>query len=196
MDTVSNFNQGVNSNVDSAFTKMLDIFQWALHLLLNPHTWTVIGFISSTLSIFLLGIIIFSLVRLFEIQAEEKHHILHEIAENLEKANERDKNKNPRWHYIQTLIESANESDWRVAIIEADSLLEETLRERGFTGDTTSELLEGASAGGFQSIQNAWDAHLVRNQIAHVGSDFPLSQTEGRRVIRMYQNFFEELRVV
>jgi ABC-type multidrug transport system fused ATPase/permease subunit len=192
---VSLFNQSVNSNVDSTFTKILDVFQYILMILLSPQTWTIVGIISSVLSIFLISIIIFSLVRLFEIQSEEKHHISHAVAHALAKQQEIDQKKNPRFHYIQTLIESQNESDWRVAIIEADSLLEETLREKGYTGVTTSELLESAAESGYQAMQSAWDAHLIRNQIAHEGSDFPLSQTEGRRVIRMYQNFFEEIGV-
>ena len=75
-------------------------------------------------------------------------------------------------------------------------MMEEILREKGISGTTVSELLEGAKESGYRSIQDAWDAHLVRNQIAHEGLDFPISQLEGRRVIKMYQNFFEELRVI
>ena len=56
--------------------------------------------------------------------------------------------------------------------------------------------VEAARESGYATIQNAWDAHLVRNQIAHQGSEFPLSQVEGRRVIKLYQNFFEEMRVI
>ena len=195
MDILNYINQ-VYSNTDYAFSKIIEIISYIFHVLISPHTWTVVGIVSSSLSILFIGIIIFSLVRLFEIQIEEKHHIDHEVAEALLKMQELEKKKNPRWHYIQTLIEGESESDWRVAIIEADTLLEEALRERGFTGETTSELLESAAESGYQSMQNAWDAHLVRNQSAHEGSDFPLSQTEGRRVIRMYQNFFEEMHVI
>jgi len=45
-------------------------------------------------------------------------------------------------------------------------------------------------------LQNAWEAHSVRNQIAHQGSDFPITELEARRVIKMYQNVFEELRAI
>ncbi len=95
-----------------------------------------------------------------------------------------------------TLVESPNDSDWRVAIIEADSMMEEILKEKGMSGNTVSELLEGAKESGYRSIQDAWDAHLVRNKIAHEGLDFLISQFEARRTIKMFQNFFEELRVI
>lgn len=183
-------------NIEYFFGKIVEYAKPVFDFFSNPQTWVILGILSGLLSILCLGVIIFSLVRMIEIQIYDKEEIEHEIHSALLRQKERDRNANPRWHYIQTLIESPNESDWRVAIIEADSLMEEVLRQKGLSGETVSELLEGAKDSGYRSIQNAWDAHLVRNQIAHVGSDFPLSQIEGRRVIQMFQNFFEELRIV
>jgi hypothetical protein len=75
-------------------------------------------------------------------------------------------------------------------------LLEESFKERGLVGDTMAELLEEAKLNGYPSIQNAWDAHLIRNKIAHEGLDYPLTQVEGRRIIKLYQNVFEGLGVI
>jgi len=181
-------------NPNSAYDSIID--SSIVHFVLNPKTWSILGIISSSVSMLAIAISIFSLVRMREIQNHEKKEIDHEIREALAKDKERERDENPRWHYILTLVESPNESDWRVAIIESDTMLEETLHEKGLAGDTTSELLEGARTNGYSSIQSAWDAHIVRNQIAHQGSEFPLSQIEARRVIKMYQNFFEEIGVV
>jgi hypothetical protein len=183
-------------SIEYLFHKIVDISIPVYNFLINPDTWQIIGTASNIISIIFLAIIIFSLVRLIEIQIFDKKEVDHEIHQALIKQKEIDRNANPRWHYIQTLIESPNESDWRVAIIEADSMLEESLKEKGLSGSTVSELLEAAKESGYRSIQDAWDAHLVRNQIAHEGLDFPLSQIEGRRTIKMFQNFFEEIRVV
>jgi hypothetical protein len=120
----------------------------------------------------------------------------YEINEALNHEQEKNRNENPRWHYVLTLTESPNESDWRVAIMEADSMLEELLKEKGVPGGSVAELLEGARSNGYAHIQDAWDAHLIRNQIAHQGSDFPLSQVESRRVMKLFQNFFEELGII
>ncbi len=183
-------------NIEYVFNKILAFLKPIIAFFANPHTWTVLGVISSLISLLAIAIIIYSLVRMREIQLEEKREIDHEIHEALMHDREKEIAENPRWHYILTLIESSNDSDWRVAVIEADSMLEEVLREKGFSGDTVNELLEGARSSGYQTIQSAWDAHIVRNQIAHKGSDFPLSQVEGRRVIKMFQNFFEEAGVI
>lgn len=183
-------------NIEYVFSKIVEYARPVYDFFASSETWTNIGITSALLTIIFIGIIVFSLVRAIEIQNFYKEKIDHEIAKALKRQKEMDRNTNPRWHYIQTLIESPNSSDWRVAIIEADSLMEEILKERGIAGNTVSELLEGAKSNGYQSIQDAWEAHLVRNQIAHQGSEFILSQIEGRRVIKMFQNFFEELRVI
>jgi hypothetical protein len=180
-------------NIEYVFAKILSVIKPIIDFLTDPHTWSTLGFISSLFSLIFIAIIIYSLVRMREIQNHEKQEIDHEIREALARDKEKERNENPRWHYILTLVESPNESDWRVSIIEADTMLDELLRDKGYTGDTLSELLEEARNGGLPSIQNAWDAHLVRNQIAHEGSNFSLTQIEARRVIKMFQNVFEEL---
>lgn len=183
-------------NIEYLFAKILAVIKPIIAFLTNPHTWSVLGIISSLLSLFFIAVIIFSLVRMREIQIHEKHEIDHEIHEALERDREAEKNENPRWHYIQTILESSNDSDWRVSIIEADTMLEDILREKGFTGESVSDLLESARSAGYQNIQTAWDAHIIRNKIAHEGSDFPLTQMEARRTIRMYEVFFQELGVI
>lgn len=183
-------------NVDNVSDKAFSTVNPIIAFFLDPHTWTVVGIVSSCLSVFFIAIIIFSIVRMREIQIHEKQELDHEIQQALLRDKEATRNQNPRWHYILTIIESSNESDWRVAIIEADTMLEEAFRDKGLTGETMNELLESARSSGYASIQNAWDAHLVRNQIAHAGSDFSLSQIEARRVIKMYQNVFEELGII
>lgn len=183
-------------DVNTEYDNVVEVVKPIFKFFLDPHTWSVFGIISSSLSIFFIGVIIFSLVRMREIQIHEKHEIDHEIKEALERDKQTEKNQNPRWHYILTILESSNDSDWRVSIIEADTMLEDILREKGFTGESVSDLLESAKSAGYSNIQTVWDAHIVRNKIAHDGSEFPLTQVEARRVIKMYQVFFEELNVI
>lgn len=183
-------------NIEYVFNQIYIYIRFIIDWFSNGHNWEIIGIISSLLSIICIAIILFSLVRMREIQNHEKEEIEHEIHQALLHDQALDRRENPRWHYILTLVESPNDSDWRVAIIEADSMLEELLRSEGIAGDTLSELLEGAKTNGYSNIQNAWDAHIIRNQIAHQGLDYPLTQVEARRVIKMFQNFFEELKAI
>lgn len=183
-------------NIEYIFNKIYLGIQPIIDFFSNGHNWQTIGVISALLTVVCIAIILFSLVRMREIQLHEKAEILHEVHEALARDAEVARTQNPRWHYILTLVESPNESDWRVAIIEADTMLEEILREREIEGDTVSELLEGAKTTGLATIGGAFEAHLVRNRIAHDGSEFSLTQVEARRVIKMFQNTFEELRAI
>lgn len=183
-------------NIEYIFDKIANSVDPAIAFITDPQTWQTIGIISVSISILALIIIIFSLVRMYEIQVFDKEEIEHEINHALAKDKERDRTLNPRWKYVLTLIESPNESDWRVSIMEADSLLEESFKERGLVGNTMSELLEEAKLNGYSNMQSAWDAHLIRNKIAHEGLDYPLTQVEGRRIIKLYQNVFEGIGVI
>ena len=175
-------------NMEYVFDKIASYAKPFLDAITNANTWTTIGTISALISILALIIIIFSLVRMYEIQTFDKEEIEHEINHALSKDKERDRLLNPQWKYVLTLVESPNESDWRIAIIEADTMMEEALKERGLVGNNISELLEEAKLNGYPSVQSAWDAHLVRNKIAHEGQNFSISQVEGRRIVKLYQN--------
>lgn len=183
-------------NIEYVFDKLTSIVNPTIDFITDAHTWEIIGLVSVSISILALVIIIFSLVRMYEIQVFDREEIEHEINHALAKDKETERVLNPRWKYVLTLIDSPNESDWRVAVMEADSLLEEIFKDRGLVGHTMSELLEEAKLNGYPSIQNAWDAHLIRNKIAHEGSDYPMTQIEVRRIIKLYQNVFEGLGVV
>lgn len=97
-----------------------------------------------------------------------------------------------RWDKISAHVESQNENDWRQAIIEADILLGDLLTKLGYKGEGIGEQLKRANKADFRTIDEAWEAHKVRNELAHAGSDFVFSQLDARRVIQLYRVVFEE----
>jgi len=88
---------------------------------------------------------------------------------------------------------SDNPNDWKLAIIEADVMLDEALKNRGFVGTTLGERLRNITPNQMDSINDAWEAHKVRNRIAHEGSDFILTQRVVQETIMRYQRVFTEL---
>lgn len=104
--------------------------------------------------------------------------------------------RNVAWQRILDHLDSPNESDWRLAIIEADTVLKEVLDKSGFVGDTIGEKLKGLEKGDIASLSAAWEAHKVRNRIAHEGSEFRLNKREAERVIDLYRQVFEELHYI
>lgn len=179
-------------NLEYFFDKISNGFGQFMTSITDTHTWYVVGLISSSLSVFFIAIIVFSIVRMREIQNFEKSHIDHEIAVALAKDAEEASRENPRWKYVLRMVESDSESDWRLAIIEADSMMDEVLKDRGYSGDTLGDRLKNARSDAFMNIDNAWEAHNLRNKIAHEGLSVPLSQIETRRAIRLFETVLEE----
>lgn len=97
---------------------------------------------------------------------------------------------------MQERAGSDNPSDWKLAIIEADILLEETLRERGFPGNSIGERLRNITPANLSSVDDAWEAHKVRNQIAHAGADFVLTQKLANETMMRYERVFIELGII
>jgi len=177
-------------NVDYYFNKVLVAIDWFKHL----QAGSTIYLVSYILSLFGLTMIIYCLVRLVEIYLEEHEHLKHAIAETMAHEEEVSAGtKNERWDHIQDLVNSTNPSDWRLSVIEADTILEGLLDAKGYHGAGIGEKLKSISPGDLASMQAAWEAHLVRNRIAHEGSEYDLSQRDARRTIQLYELVFREL---
>lgn len=98
-----------------------------------------------------------------------------------------------RWNEVQRHMQSPDMTGWKQAILEADIMLDDVITSRGYTGDGIGEKMKQVSRADIHSIDDAWEAHKVRNRIAHEGSDFDLSQRDARRIVNLYGNVFKEL---
>lgn len=150
------------------------------------------------LAFFFLAIISYTSIRMFEIRRKEHEHLKHEIAEYAHHKAEKEKkskqqdevSKNPQWIKTLNYLFSQHGSDWKLAVIEADSMLEGLMTELGFKGETLGEKLKSANQDTFHNLSSAWEVHTIRNKIAHDGASFELSQHEAKRVIALYEQIF------
>ncbi|HYF13011.1 MAG TPA: hypothetical protein VD928_01785 [Candidatus Paceibacterota bacterium] len=104
--------------------------------------------------------------------------------------------KNPQWDRVHTLANSPEENDWRRAILEADIMLGNLLREQGYRGESVGEMLRDANPLQFTTLDLAWKAHKVRNEIAHAGEGYTLTQRDANATIDLYRSVFEEFNYI
>lgn len=97
-----------------------------------------------------------------------------------------------RWQSIMEHADSENPNDWKVAILEADILLDELLDRLGYHGDSMGEKMKQIEKSDFLTLDKAWEAHKIRNAIAHEGSQFLINKREVLRVIGLYKEVFDE----
>lgn len=96
------------------------------------------------------------------------------------------------WQGVLIHINSNNESDWKLAIIEADKLADNLLIQKGYKGDSMAERLTSIEKNELRSIDLLWEAHKTRNRIAHK-TGFKLSHHEATKAISYYKEALEEL---
>jgi hypothetical protein len=156
--------------------------------------WTIYSVLAFALSALFIFGIIYAYLRIAEFdEIEEKE--LHD-KERLWRELHDGSVENNRWASIERHLASENPNDWKLAIIEADVLLEHLLEQAGFAGNTVGEKLKSASSRTFETIEDAWQAHRVRNQIAHGGADFVLTHKIAKETLIQYERVFKEFSIL
>jgi len=156
--------------------------------------WSVYSLIAYILSIIFLIIYVYATIRWHQylaIQSEELRAM-----ERLYNEHFRGAPGQSRLEQVFIHIDSDNPNDWKLAIIEADIILDEIVKERGYAGNSLGERLRSISPAQLNSLDDAWAAHKVRNQIAHGGADFVLTKRLAEETINRYRRVFSEFGIV
>lgn len=103
---------------------------------------------------------------------------------------------NQKWQLVEKHINSEQEGDWKLGILEADIILGEMLDTMALPGESIGEKLKAVEKSDFDTIEQAWEAHKIRNAIAHEGSDFLITQREAKRIIGLYKQVFDEFEII
>lgn len=162
---------------------------------------SVLGFLSSAWSVYVVIAYISSFIFLVlyiyaSIEADKYSDIEHDLVHAAEEAYALKMTggvTSDKFTELQAHLDSQNPNDWKLAIIEADIILDDTLKRQGYAGPTLADRLKSISPDTLHSIRDAWDAHMVRNKIAHAGADFVLTQKIARETIMQYERVFKEL---
>ncbi len=100
-----------------------------------------------------------------------------------------------RWEVIMRNLDSTHEAQWKIAVIEADKLIDEALTHAGFPGATFGDRLSNIQPGTLLSLDGLWWAHKIRNRIAHE-TDFFLRYTEARQALGYFEAALAELQLI
>lgn len=98
------------------------------------------------------------------------------------------------WERLVKRLEKGKESEYRMAIVEVDALLRETLEKMGYKGQTIKDLLDQVDSKTLPNIEKIREAHNFRNTIVHDPS-YELSLEETKKVIGVYEQTFRDLQM-
>lgn len=128
------------------------------------------------------------------LKIREVHHKMHEKYEPIHLEEIAAKEKFVQWKMVLDHVNSESPAEWKIAILEADDILDEILEDQGYVGDTVAEKLKTMSRTKIASYDDIWEAHKVRNEIAHGGAiDMDLSKKMARDTVAKFGNAFKEL---
>lgn len=99
------------------------------------------------------------------------------------------------WQEVQKLMQSENTSDWNMAVLRADTLLDDVLQYLGHEGMTVKERLDTVDPFSVPSLDRLWSAHRLRNAIAHDPSIAHTRETI-EYALRVYETAFREMGVM
>ena len=100
-----------------------------------------------------------------------------------------------RWKEVREHLTSFREAEWKFAIIEADKITEVALEEAGFPGETIGERMTLIDKEQLNSINELWQAHKLRNIIAH-DPHYTVKYAEVRLAVENYEKALRELGVL
>lgn len=156
--------------------------------------WGALQVLVGIIFIVLIGTLVYIKMRISELDALDKkryaeHFIKPEVVvptnPNLE-----------RWNKISGMFMSQSESDWRLAVIEADSMLDEFIATLGYPGNNMGERMKNMDRRFFPTLDLAWDAHKIRNRIAHEGMNYHLSDRDKEIARKNYEYIFRDAKLI
>lgn len=140
----------------------------------------------------LLVLIVYVQIRLHQVE-HEGFHLLEAKAAAHHDPEVESTGANPRWEHIVLLANGTSQGDWRRAILEADIMLGDVLRNLGYPGASVGEALRHANPIQMTTLDLAWKAHKMRNDVAHQGETMHMTERDVRSTIDYYKRVFEEL---
>jgi len=148
--------------------------------------------IKSGLTVLLL--ILFALIIWVRLRAAEVHHHEHEKYKAIETEETVASEKMIQWQVVLDHVNSESPAEWKLAILEADNILDEVLEGEGYVGESVAEKLKAMSRTRISSYDDVWDAHKLRNEIAHGGAiDMDLTKKMARDAVAKFEGAFREL---
>ncbi len=99
------------------------------------------------------------------------------------------------WQKIQKHFFAGDENRLKMAVIEADSILDEVLKLAGFRGENLGERLKKINESQLPNIEELWEAHKLRNKLVHE-SDFHLTRDIAEKALTVYEQTFRDLGLI
>mgnify|MGYP001590493438 CR=1 FL=1 len=102
---------------------------------------------------------------------------------------------NKSWQKILLRLNKNDEANLRLALIEADNLFDDLLKQMRLPGESMADRLKYLDSSQISNIDEIWQAHKLRNQIVH-NPEYPITRNEIEFGVRAYEKALKELEFI
>ena len=102
---------------------------------------------------------------------------------------------NKSWQKILTRLSKSDEANLRLALIEADNLFDELLKQMRLPGESMADRLRYIDSSQISNIDEIWRAHKLRNVIVH-NHEYQITRNEMEFSVKAYEKALKELEFV
>ncbi len=99
-----------------------------------------------------------------------------------------------KWEEIEKAVDMRSEMGYKMAIIEADKLLDDAFKKLMIAGSTMGERLK-VIIYKYPNLRKVWEAHVIRNKISHESS-FKLYDNTAKKAISIYKDALKEIGIL
>lgn len=96
------------------------------------------------------------------------------------------------WAKVKTRLAEGTPAAARLAVIEADALVDNYLKRRNYAGDTFADRLSRVNASMVPAVDRAWGAHRLRNDLVHTPG-FEVHADRAGKALDDYEAFLREM---
>jgi len=99
---------------------------------------------------------------------------------------------NKSWQKILLRLNKNDEANLRLALIEADNLFDDLLKQMRLPGESMADRLKYLDSSQISNIDEVWQAHKSRNTIVH-NHEYPITRNEIEFGVKAYEKALKEL---
>ena len=96
------------------------------------------------------------------------------------------------WKKIQERLKTEQEPEWKLAVIEADNLLDKVLQRMNYGGESLDARLKSLTSATLPNIDQLFEAHKVCRSI-NLDPDYRLTKEEAEKLTEVYESSLQAL---
>src|SRR3989338_8711891 len=140
------------------------------------------------LTLFFIGFIIFALIHTTWL----KRLIVYDVQEFVRHKPFGTKKVARDWNKIKARLDTGLEAEYKLAVLEADSMMDDVLKRMGFSGANLGERLDKLTVVSLPNLDEARLAHQARNNVVR-DPDYRLSLDEAKKIIAIFEESLMDL---